>query len=343
MQGDRFEFIVGSPVYVENKEVGRLESIVYSPSQKRIVALVVGHGTLLHEDIVVPAEVVQEANERGVWLTGTLQELNRMKTYRPQEYVHAPQAWKESEGLQRQRILFAIPGVHSGLRSAEKGAARAHGEEVSISRTTRVVSHAGPLGNVQILFVDGVTGLVSQVGVQSVPVLGRAVIVPLDWASSISEDEIFVEADREQLERLPEYRPDDEIAEDIRQALWSVYPIRSMELDAIEVLVQDGIVTLRGNVASPSHRYLAVQAVKKVPGVLHVVDELVADDDLEAEVAHELANDQQLVGLLLRVDSHLGVITFEGRVPTPELQQRAVAIAERVPGVREVISHIVVK
>ena len=48
----------------------------------------------------------------------------------------------------------------------------------------------------------------------------RDIIVPLDWVSEIASDHIVIDAEPRQLEQLPEYRLDDEIAEDIRQALY---------------------------------------------------------------------------------------------------------------------------
>ncbi len=340
-EGTRAEFVAGSPVYVDDQEIGKLEQVIYSPARRQVIAIVVGKGVIFHEDVVIPADVVLEASEDGVRLSRAVAEPEGASAYREENFVHAPEQWKVPEGLPRQKVLFAIPGLHTASIFAAIGEApNAEGGTVTISQGTRVVSHAGPLGHILVVMVDSSTGQATHVAVQSRPLLGRSVIVPLDWASRISADEIFIEADREQLMRLPEYRPDADILEDVWEALWAVYPIRALELDAIQVQVRDGVVTLKGNVASPTHRHLAVQATQKVPGVLRVEDELIADDELEAAVARQLSRDELLAKSYIRVESDLGTVTLMGKVSSRDLERRALELAGQVPGVRSVVSNL---
>jgi osmotically-inducible protein OsmY len=340
-EASRAEFVAGSPVYVDDREIGRLEQIIYSPAQRKVVGLVVGKGLVFHEDVVVPVDLIMEASEEGIRMALPGEGLGKFQPYRQGEFVQPPEQWPVPEGLPRRKILFAIPGLHSGmLRVSEGELPDEAGGAVTISAKTRVVSYAGALGHVALVMVDGTTGQATHVVVHSSPVLGRSVIVPLDWASRVTAEEIFVEADKDQLAHLPEYRTDQEILSDVWEALWSIYPIRTMGLESIEVEVKDGVVTLKGNVASPSHRYLAMQAVSKLRGVLQVVDRLIADDDLAAAVARELAQDEQLARLFIKVQSELGLVTLEGTVPSEDLRQRALHLAERVHGVKGVVSRL---
>lgn len=339
--GDRAEFVVGSPVFVDTQQVGTLEQLVYSPAQRRVTALVIGKGILFHEDILVPSELVIEASEQGVRLKRIPEGIGEPTPFRESQFVQPPEGWEPPKGIERRRVLFALPGWHGPTALVQQAGARDQdGRPVIIGPKTQVLSHAGTLGHVLMVMQDSSTGEVTHVVVQSRPLLGREIIVPLDWASKVTEDEIFIEADREQLMRLPQYRPDQEILADVWEALWSVYAIRSLGLDSIEVEVKDGVVTLKGNIASPSHRFLAVRAASQVAGVLRVADELVADDDLEAAVARQLAQDERLAKLFIRVDSDLGVVSLFGTVPSEELAQRAIDVASRTPGVRRVVNRL---
>lgn len=339
--GTTAKFVAGSPVYVDDHEIGKLEQVIYSPARNQVTAIVVGKGVIFHEDVAIPADLVLQATEDGVRLRSIAAGPQGATPYHEDNYVQAPEQWKAPEGIPRHKVLFAIPGFHAGSVSATGGqASNSKGGAVTIGPGTRVVSHAGSLGHVLAVMVDSATGRATHVTVQSRPLLGRCVIVPLDWASRVTADEIFVEADREQLMRLPEYRPDPEILADVWEALWAVYPIRALELDAIQVQVQDGVVTLKGNVASPTHRHLAVQAAKKVAGVLRVEDQLIADDELETAVARQLSHDELLAKSHIRVESYLGAVTLMGKVSSKDLERRAIELASQVPGVRSVVSNL---
>ena len=82
---------------------------------------------------------------------------------------------------------------------------------------------------------------------------------------------------------------DSELQRDVRQAL-----VREPGIDAegIEVRVQDGVVTLTGNVRSEAESWSAADAVRRVPGVQSVVNETmivrqtsVLPADTDADVA----------------------------------------------------------
>ncbi len=84
-------------------------------------------------------------------------------------------------------------------------------------------------------------------------------------------------------------RSDSELQQDARLEL-----VREPGVDAetIEVRVQDGVVTLTGNVRSEAESWSAADAVRRVPGVQNVVNETmitretsVLPADTDADVA----------------------------------------------------------
>jgi hypothetical protein len=63
-------------------------------------------------------------------------------------------------------------------------------------------------------------------------------MVPVGWASEIGPDRIVLNVDRPQLAQLPRYRPDSEIAADVRQALYDYAPIRNLDFPCPRVEVR---------------------------------------------------------------------------------------------------------
>jgi hyperosmotically inducible periplasmic protein len=70
------------------------------------------------------------------------------------------------------------------------------------------------------------------------------------------------------------------------------------------------------------------------------VGETIDDATITARVKTALLNDPDVGGLAIDVDTSLGVVTMSGVVKSPTEEQRAVAVARRVGGVRDVRSTL---
>jgi osmotically-inducible protein OsmY len=141
------------------------------------------------------------------------------------------------------------------------------------------------------------------------------------------------------LESAPaaERRLDEDIQADVWDALWRNDQIRVLERDSMIVEVADGVVTLRGHVASSLNAEAAEELAADVPGVTGIQNLLVADFDLEMAISAALAAEPLTMACLLRVGAFHGWISLAGEVPSPEAQAAAQACAVAVPGVRGVL------
>jgi osmotically-inducible protein OsmY len=132
-------------------------------------------------------------------------------------------------------------------------------------------------------------------------------------------------------------RPDQDILDEVWDALWGDDQIRVLERDNIAVTVKDGTVTLRGHVANSLLADVAEEIAASVPGVTGVVNRLVADLDLENAVGAALAADPATKPYILRVGAYHGWLSISGQVPSAEVQLAVQAVAVKVPGVRGVL------
>ncbi|MBP1634163.1 MAG: transporter [Acidobacteria bacterium] len=91
---------------------------------------------------------------------------------------------------------------------------------------------------------------------------------------------------------------------------------------------------------------LAVLVAVVVPLLLAACGKSVGDtiDDatITTRVKTALLNDPQVGGLRIDVDTTLGVVTLSGVARSAAEEQQAVAIARRVPGVKDVKSTLVI-
>jgi osmotically-inducible protein OsmY len=165
-------------------------------------------------------------------------------------------------------------------------------------------------------------------------------VVPLAWVrvAGPAGAAVLLDADRAMLERCPPLRPDAALAADVGDALAAgldrQLPPRS--LAGVRVTVDAGAVTLSGALPRASYQQAAQACARRVPGVLGVRDETVADDDLVTAVAQALLADPQTRVAHLLVSCRRGQVWLDGALPAGADVATAGALAAAVPGVRSV-------
>jgi osmotically-inducible protein OsmY len=128
----------------------------------------------------------------------------------------------------------------------------------------------------------------------------------------------------------------------VETALWNYSPIRESLSDLQVNVSPDGRVEVNGPVRSGLVKDGVLETLRWVPGVTGVVDGLVADNELEIQVAIALARDSRLSSLspsAIAVHSHLGRVTLVGRLKDEALRGIAVEVTSQVSGVKSVDDH----
>lgn len=123
----------------------------------------------------------------------------------------------------------------------------------------------------------------------------------------------------------------------------------------VKVETQDGIVTLRGKVATVDEKSAAEEIARGIDGATSVSNALqvVPDDmrpsvdakdaELETTVKTRIDKDDWLkeAGIHVRVDN--SVVTLMGKVADPKLKTRAADVTRGVPGVKAVRNELAQK
>jgi osmotically-inducible protein OsmY len=170
--------------------------------------------------------------------------------------------------------------------------------------------------------------------------LGYDVLIPVDWIKVIDPDCVWLAMARTVLDRLPEYRPDREIAADIVEVLWQDEVIRTSDIENIDVIVRDGVVTLNGYTVSRLNQARAARDARQVLGVRDVENRLVADHDVKLAVAQALAYDPRTRGQRISIYVKHGVVTLSGKLDRRALCAAAEEVAATVPQSRGIINTL---
>ncbi len=132
----------------------------------------------------------------------------------------------------------------------------------------------------------------------------------------------------------------------VETALWNYYPVRDSLSDLRVDVTPDGRVKVSGPVRSGLIKDGVLETLRWVPGVTGIVDGMVADSELEIEVAVALARDPRLEGLppgAIAIHSHLGEVTLLGRLRNDSMREIATEVASQVSGVQRVYDRTVAR
>lgn len=127
----------------------------------------------------------------------------------------------------------------------------------------------------------------------------------------------------------------------------------------IDVTTANGVVTLSGTVDNESARRRAIEIVRSTDGVREVEDRLrietagapradsesakVSDDDIADRIEAKYYRDENVGSNDIDVSANAGVVTLSGTVDTESERRRAVMLARRTAGVKDVNDELKVE
>lgn len=281
MAQGRFEIRAGAEVIGPGGPIGRVDAVVMNPGTGEVISLVVRKGRFFPRDVVIPIEAVDEATDELVRIRLGVEELATLGTYHAEEFAEPPGDWR-SPGGQRAGILFRLPSLFDrrALRPVRSGQTEAAAGGRPIRAGQQVICRDGEVGPLDLVLLDPATRRATHFVVRRGKLLDRDTIVPVAWASEITHDRIVLDVGREQLGRLPEYRPDDEITADVLDLLWYRSELDPEDLHYVEVRTTDGIVELSGTTRSEQARAAIEARARSVRGALGVRSRLASFEAL---------------------------------------------------------------
>jgi osmotically-inducible protein OsmY len=232
--------------------------------------------------------------------------------------------------------------------------ATAHGEPagaseldgaVVLSANATVHGRGGALGFLSRVWVDRSSSHIAHVLFRSRMPLsrsGREHILPAELIESIGRVGVAVTIDPAAIAELPVFRADTLIAGDVHQALDGVLTSPRARR-GVKVRVDDGHVTLAGEVDTVEQAQLAERAAARVAGIRALRVDLAAQEALAAAVEERIAS---LVtsasnghGPVRALAEH-GIVYLEGSVTSEQAREEMERIALGVAGARVIVNNV---
>jgi uncharacterized protein YrrD len=276
----KYDLNIGAPVRCEDGACGRLTKVVIDVYTERITDVVVEKGLLLSTDRVIPIAKVEHADEDGVQLSLSADELAAYPEYREVEYTE-PSAGARAGKYDRGDVRCyngtysqacetpVVPSVrhtvHPGLDS-DRG---------FVGRGTRVLNPEGEVATVDHVLVDPESGEITHLVLRR-GLFPKYPILSIKDVDEFGDDVVTVNLSEEQIEALPHYRR--RSAEDIEAELTDRYAKSSQEFDDVEVSVEGGIAHLSGTVPDVEAKRHAEAIARAAPGIIDVENDLESDE-----------------------------------------------------------------
>ena len=138
----------------------------------------------------------------------------------------------------------------------------------------------------------------------------------------------------------PSQKTDAAIKTSVEHALWKDDVLRAIEYYEIDVHVKNGIVYLNGHIVGTTSLSRIKNALRAIPGILGIQNNLVLDDKLTLEVAGSLGKLEHTYGCKFFTGASHGVISLSGNVSDENLKLLAEKCAANNPNVRGVINNV---
>jgi len=216
----------GTGVFTSGGEqVGEINRFVLDPNTNKITHIVVQKGWLFAEDRLVPFEEVRSVTEDKVVLKDEIEDFDQLPPFEETHYVPVNERDRDRD-LDREQeegypaypvgpAYFWYPpygylgdpayglayGWPYGVKERNIPA-----DSVPLQEGTDVVSADGEhVGDVEELFVDDESHMVTHFLVSQGTFFKDRKLVPANWIRSVSEDQVRLNVASELLKRLPAY------------------------------------------------------------------------------------------------------------------------------------------
>ena len=237
MSNERFVLRPGALVVGADESLGWIDALLAIPGNHQISGFVLSEGLLSNRGVLVPIELVERTADSRIHVRLTASQLNDMADAQLRDLARSP-------------------------------------DERPIGAGRRVVCDDGDAGSLVLVMVEPSSRRMTQIVVSRDDSPGRYTMVPAAWALEVTDDPIVLDATRQRLDSLPEYRPDDAITDAVSGLLWYRSDIRPPDLHYVRVRTRNGIVELSGMTRTERSRMTIEGLVRGVSGVLGVRNEL---------------------------------------------------------------------
>jgi osmotically-inducible protein OsmY len=192
-------------------------------------------------------------------------------------------------------------------------------------------------GNLYLLAVEPQTGNLRYLVVQHVRI--HLLRIDARYIERVDPGRIRLAGIDQSWSQAIGYYPDEELQQRVTDSLYSNTSLH-VDWDGIEMRVEEGIVTLWGNISSSLRSDMVTNLVSSTEGVHEVRNHLLGDDDLANDLSYQLSHVPELHELSLGLYPTLGTVRVSGTVANEAQKETIMKLIRSTRGVRGVTDDL---
>jgi uncharacterized protein YrrD len=170
-------------------DVGEVHRVVVDLDRETVASIVVLKGRLLSRDILVPLEYVESADDDGVVLSLTTDELEQLPDFAYNEFLTPPPTW-----------AFPMPYPDGAAYIPMTQRERLGGNQLDLTPGSRVFASDGELGTVDQVEIEPASGRLDAFWVKTGGLFSHDMRLPAEWVESLDDDGVHVAATKNEVE-----------------------------------------------------------------------------------------------------------------------------------------------
>jgi sporulation protein YlmC with PRC-barrel domain len=199
----------------DGQDIGRVDKLIFDPEKRRVRAVAIRRGFILHRDVEVPVDDLQAGPGGELRLTRTADQVADLPPFDESSYTSPPLDYVAPVGIPSVGVAWPV-GVGSGLSPAtpESGLDRQVREEIAATLYARdfenevvgegatVKSRDGEkVGELHRISIEAETGRVLSLVVRRGVLFGEDVELPASAISSVGDGVVYLNLNAGELRR----------------------------------------------------------------------------------------------------------------------------------------------
>lgn len=289
---NEFDFNMGAHVHCQDGQCGKLAKVVLNPDTWQVTDLIVEEGFLLKRARVFPISVVTTTTAEDIYLSISSGDLGNFPEFREVEYEVL---------ASDNKTLFQDPYAAGSLDTAKVPMVRekirqgiTSDDLLVVQQGTPVFNAAGKVGKLDHVITNEESGQITHLVVRQGTLFSEQLVIPVFMVEHVGEKGILIAPTDNELKELARYTPEEgsdipsggEAELTYAGALPHEDPTLSVQIAAalsadprtrgaiVEVINNQGTITLAGQVDSWRTRQAAGEVAAQQPGVVSVTNSL---------------------------------------------------------------------
>jgi hypothetical protein len=203
---------IGARIIASDGEAGTVERIILHPETNELEGVVAVQGGILKRDVVIPADMLVDADEDGLHVRATTTGVGELEPFAQSQYTVPPEDWMPPSDQPSAFYLFPLSPMAVGMFAPPTQEALSDEEvmdleagEAALDSSTEVLCKDGSGGRLERVVTEEGSDRVTHLIIRHGALAGRLVAVSIQDVERMDDEAVRLALSCDELAKLPTY------------------------------------------------------------------------------------------------------------------------------------------